>query len=196
MRSPRALTAKYIERIDGGPAIALDLDDANTLATENENSRTPFSGRPLQRKIVTLMIFFHEYAHAIFDHAVPRTDSVRWLTGYDVANEGFATLLEILLVDKMVATRRELGLTERDIDDLKDWKRQRLWSLKQKKSQHTVGAFYVWHKVYKRGGEDAMLDLLQRLDSRQLLALRFSYDKPSKNSSFGEDLSRMTLPSP
>ena len=187
---PHTPNGEYKEKADYGPDIIFKLDHPYTHSNESRNGHTMFPGRMLQHKIIALMIFFHEYAHGIFDQILSRPNQGwhRHEAAYDAVNEGFATLLELLLIDKLVEACIELGLSDRDIRDLKEWKRQHLWSLKKKKDTHTWGTFYFWHKIYKRAGEEGMLRVLHHLDAKYLLSLRFDYQSHRNNLLLGEEL--------
>ena len=128
--------------------------------------------RNIQGRIDTLLTFFHEYAHGIFDEAVfGRTGPwpLHVKRAYSAMTEGFAVMLELLLTDKMVAAREELGLTDRDVADLVLWKKARLHSLRRKRNFYAFGTLGFWHKIYKQEGEAGMLQFLNDLDGPRIL---------------------------
>jgi hypothetical protein len=146
--------------------------DAATMFTPQIAARVP--GQPISRRIAVLMSFMHEYLHGIFDEAVvPREARPIKLADEDwsiylALTEGFAVMNELLIIDKMVAARQELGLSDKDVADLKRRKQMRILTLRTDKDHYTLGTIYFWHKIYKQGGEAGMLEFLRSLDHSKI----------------------------
>lgn len=139
---------------------------------ELEYATFSYSGegnRPtMQRRISTLMVFFHEYAHGIFAETLGHGGWSTWIGPYQTLDEGFAVMLELLLIDKLIGASQEFGFSAKDIEDLKNWKKGRLSSLRRERNHYTKGVLQFWHRVYKQGGEAAMLRFLHSLDDKKL----------------------------
>ncbi|MFA6093149.1 MAG: hypothetical protein WCU88_08240 [Elusimicrobiota bacterium] len=131
---------------------------------------TPFdAAHAISANIARLVLLFHEYAHNILSlrvHAPPLPGEPH--NAFEAINEGFAVMLELLMIDKAVAAREELGLTQQDASDLLEWKRGRLSSLRRLRNHYTKGTLGFWHGIYKQGGEAAMLKTLDGLSDKQL----------------------------
>lgn len=148
-----------------------------TAGRELERSPSPFrDGRPISSRVARLVIAFHEYAHALFyahTGALPRED-MREETVLTAVNEGFAVMLELLVIDKMLAERASLGLSDEEAADLGAWKKQRIASLKRDRNMYTEGTLRVWHSVYRDGGEKAMLAMLGSLVPERMVGIPMS----------------------
>ena len=192
------ISGQYIPRKDYGPGLRLQIDRAWTHANENEIA-PGFLNIPMQRRVSALVILLHEEAHQIFDSVVP--DKQRAIPGfttdYDALTEGFAVVVELLAIDKILAARKELELTEQDVQDMKHWKKGRLSSLRREKSHYTFGTLYFWHRVLKREGEGGLRRVLERLKSLPLADANFLYGSRAKNRARGDELlARTSLDEP
>lgn len=140
------------------------------------DARVP--GEPIARRIAGLMVLAHEYSHGIFDEfVVPKEARPARMVGdavFYAMTEGFAVMSELLLIDKMAAARKELGLSEKDVADLIRRKNLRIMHLKREKDHYTFGTLYFWHKIYKEGGEAGMLDFLRSLNYQKISQVTLS----------------------
>lgn len=141
---------------------------------ELERAPGPFPDRrPMSSRVARLIITFHEYAHALFyDHTGAKpTEGMREETVLTAVNEGFAVMLELLVIDKALAARAELGLSEDEAQDMRRWKAGRIASLRRDKNQYTEGTLRVWHRLYREGGEKAMLAMLKSLVPERMVGI-------------------------
>lgn len=153
----------------GRGEIALQGPVLPVPGVEPARGGTPFEAAPsMDPGLMRLVTSFHEYAHALFyARTGSRRDSTNAFTAFDAVNEGFAVMLELLMIDKAVASREELGLSDGEVADLKAWKRGRFSELR-KRTHYTEGTLRFWHRVYKTGGEEAMLRTLDGLAVERL----------------------------
>jgi hypothetical protein len=152
--------------------------DFTTHSTEDENVDSDLNvvGMPklqVPRRIDSLVTFFHEMAHGVFDRAVPVPD--RFRTSLDSAfyalTEGFAVMLELVMIDRLSAARVEFGLSDADVSSLRASKRRRIQILRRVPNHLTEGTFHFWHGIYKRAGVTGMMQVLERLDPARVGAL-------------------------
>ena len=155
---------------DGGFSHDLDFSEVQPVIGGSGSAK-------IQARVDLLVTFVHEYAHGIFDDVVFGREGhpLHYHSGdtpsYSAMTEGFAVMMELLMADKMIAAREELGLTDRDVADLKLWKTTRLHSLQRKDNHYTFGAFRFWHALSKKEGEAGMLRFLESLDGPRLFAV-------------------------
>ena len=153
-----------------GPAeIALEGPDLPVPGRERSRVAPPFPGVPrMDSRLMRLVTAFHEYAHALFyERTGAKPDPANGFTAFDAVNEGFAVMLELLMIDKALAAREELGWSEADVQDLRTWKKGRLRML-HGRNHYTEGTLRFWHGIYRKGGEGAVLDTLDRLAPERL----------------------------
>lgn len=132
---------------------------------EREEHPGPFpQAEPMSGRMGRLVISFHEYGHALFyAHTKAVPEYMEAPTVQNAVNEGFAVLLELVMIDKVVADRKTLGLSPSEVKDLQRWKALRISSLKSLKNWYTEGTLGFWHKIYRGGGEKLMLETLDGL---------------------------------
>lgn len=172
--------------------------DFTTHATENElvESDLNVPGLPtlmIPRRIDNLATFFHEMAHGVFDRAVPVPDRFRTSldSGFFALTEGFAVMLEMVMIDRLSVARAEFGLSDADVAALQASKRRRIQILRRVPNHLTEGTFNFWHAVYKREGVPGMMRVLERLDpvlvgaiNRNSLEYRLIQDSPELFEAF------------
>ncbi|HAH05542.1 MAG TPA: hypothetical protein DCM05_03300 [Elusimicrobia bacterium] len=160
---------------------------------EHERSRTPFSrnaaknpelfNHGIQRWVARTVTLFHEYSHGVFHEltppisrgfSMPESDMIRVDLAM-VLDEGFAVMMETLLIDRMVENAKELGLTPEDVSDLKVRKTQRLLDMRHRRDHYTAGTYYFMHRLYKQEGAEGLLRFLKDLDMERLYTL-YTYD--------------------
>ncbi|MBI4055999.1 MAG: hypothetical protein HY399_00420 [Elusimicrobia bacterium] len=157
-------------------------DKFDIEANEERRQKTVFTqSRRLDPRSLTkqktqaLITLFHEYAHGIFDEVIvpeeQETSVAGKPTAYHVMTEGFAVMMEMLMMDKAIEERFFLGLTDQDVEDLGTWRKQRYEYLRKAKNHYTHGTLYFWHRLYKQEGEGGMLRFLQGLDVEKLRSM-------------------------
>lgn len=161
-----------------GKMIGYAAPEASFLGDAKAKSPTPFEDddvvTPLSARLGSL---FHEYAHALF-HVRTRAPSVPRTEGdsaMEAVNEGFAVTLELLMIDKVLADHEGLGLSEEDLAGLSRFKKGRLLYLRQSRNHYTEGTLRFWHAIYRRGGEAAMLKMLDALDAERLARIPYTH---------------------
>jgi hypothetical protein len=128
----------------------------------------------VQSKIEQLFTSVHEYAHAVFDDAVGRDIGRRPPeTAYDAMTEGFAVEVERLVLAGMLRDAKTLGLSARDVTDIRGILKTRRQWLIEEESPYAEGA-PVWAKAHATGGEAGMLALLSSLRSKRLMETKRS----------------------
>jgi len=192
MADVRGLYARFFPGLDPGLPVSLRFEahertDANLVrddghgtirlrgpvppggASDRALGGSPFKAGPVMSgRIMRLVTVFHEYGHVIFYHRTgARPDDTRGFTAFDAVNEGFAVTLELLMIDKAVAAREELGLSEREAAELREWKRERLAMLRGR-NHYTEGTLRVWHKLYRSGGQAALQSAADSLAPERL----------------------------
>lgn len=162
-------------------------------SNERELAPTAFSAddlpsplnRAVRRGLARILTFFHEYAHGVFHEIIPsisrgfilpEEDGIR-INAETALNEGFAVMLELLLVDKMLSRPGDFGLGPEEIEDARSWKAQRLRDMRHARNHYTQGTFYFIHKIYKQEGEAGLLKFLEDLDTQRLYELA-THDLP------------------
>lgn len=147
-----------------------------------------------KRRNADLVMMIHEYAHGIYaEFTNPEridTQGDYYNTADAALNEGFAVMVELLACDGLINEADALGLDERDCDDLREWKRQRIRSLhrifqrtlkgnaeertkargKEGGMAYTEGVIEFMHKVYKERGIEGFVEFLRTLDARKTLS--------------------------
>lgn len=154
------------------------------------------NGHLFRRRIVDLIAMLHEYAHGIYEETVgyrPIPLPPGYYNTVDAAfNEGFAVLIEMLAGQKMEQDAEKLKLDQRDVEDLREFRRQRIQSLhgnfRDSRSPdesvkrrglrgiaYTEGTVKLLHKIYKKGGIEGVRDFLLSIDrNKTLTTLRTS----------------------
>lgn len=173
--------------------ITLIEDAPLGAANERERTLTPFARSAdknpglfklaIQRWVSRAVTLFHEYSHGVFHQLtpgisrgmnLPESDMLR-VDVATVLDEGFAVLMETLLIDRLLAGAGEPGLTPEDAADLRVRKKQRLFDMRHRRDHYAAGTYYFMHKLYKREGEAGVLSFLKDLDMARLYTL-FTYD--------------------
>jgi hypothetical protein len=173
--------------------ITLLEDSPLGAANERERTLTPFARSAaknpglfklaIQRWVSRAVTLFHEYSHGVFHQLTPGISRGMNLPEPDmirvdlaaVMDEGFAVMMELLLIDRMAASAGELGLSPGDVSDLRVRKKQRLFDMRHRRDHYAAGTYYFIHRLYKREGEEGLLSFLKDLDMGRLYTL-FTYD--------------------
>lgn len=201
--------AEYYPSLDGIAKIQLitnqDLSKQREYASletggmlESQSIGTTSEHR-YQRKIHDLIVAVHEYAHGVYEQNVHSRAKQKlaevieqdaYYATVDAAyNEGFAILVEFLIVNKLLLYADTLGLGERDIEDLRWWKSQRFESLirmrrheKQlqterndatylfKGTAYSEGFVRIFSRQYREGGTAKVNEFLESIDPTVSLA--------------------------
>ena len=159
----------YRVSTDGPVEIELEGHHLPVPGREEPRILTPFGGTPrMAGHLVRLVTAFHEYAHALFyERTGSKPDSRNGYTALDAVSEGFAVTLELLMIDKALAAREELDLSDADVQDLRTWKRGR-FAILRRRDHYTEGTLRFWHGIFKKGGEAAVLSTLDSLSPERL----------------------------
>lgn len=145
------------------------------------------AGIPGKRKIIDFLTIAHEYSHAVFDQIVFDRRGIsqegRWPQDSQLAHpitEGFAVLVETLLIDVMKTHPKGFDLEQADLADIDNWKKGRAQNLRLAKNGYTEGfAHLMWH-IYLAGarteqgitpelGIKAVRNFLDQIDGNKIL---------------------------
>jgi hypothetical protein len=140
--------------------------DGNVFSAIGERDATK-----VQPKIEQIVTSVHEFAHALFDEAVRRPVAERpSTTSYDAMTEGFAVKVERLVMQGMIRDQKELGLSARDVSDLRNILDARARWLESEDTPYAEGT-PVWHRLHSEGGEEAMAAFLGNLKADRMMAV-------------------------
>jgi hypothetical protein len=124
----------------------------------------------LQAKIEQLVTFVHEFAHALFDHAVRSPGERAAYTAYDAMTEGFAVTLEQAMVERLLAAPAEAGLSERDVRDLTRLAQARRAWLAQEDTHYAEGVLALG-RLHQEEGDEGLAAFIGALRAERLTAL-------------------------
>lgn len=171
------------EWVQGVPRITLALGDSLVSVREAQDqvlTAGPFGGDHLYRRgVVDLIFFVHEYAHALFDRflGVPAETDVQCVSR--ALSEGFAVLLEILILDEL--SREPDGDAFYRVD-LEKRRRQRVEWLRRVLDPDPAPALQAYAEgteimvgVYRQGGVEAVKSFLLGLNPARASALQRSH---------------------
>ena|GEM_PF-4366007 len=138
--------------------------------------------------VIDTLIMLHEYAHGLYAEMTGLLRSEGQVGAYydtaDAAfNEGFAVFMELMAGARLEQDAALWGWGERQKADLREWRRQRSQWLHQvfqksrrgeavKSMAYVEGTFKLLHKAFKKGGLEAVQNLLRSLDVKKTLAVR------------------------
>ena len=121
----------------------------------------------VQQKIDHLILFSHEFTHALFDDAVGKSENHAPLSAYSALTEGFALVLEQALVESMLGRPEQLRLSSRDALDLSALSRARRQWLAATDTHYSEG-IQPWRAAFERGGQAAVRELHSSLSARRM----------------------------
>lgn len=121
-----------------------------------EETYTFVTDKKMRRRVTDTVIMAHELTHAVYDKVIGRHSNITREDNYQqtadhAINEGFAVMMELLLIDELKANPSLLNLDQRDLEDLEIRKKARLFDLKKNRTGYTEGTYRVLHRVYTEG---------------------------------------------
>lgn len=121
-----------------------------------EETYTFGTDKRIRRRVTDTVVMAHELTHAVYDKIVGRHSNITREDNYQqtadhAINEGFAVMMELLLIDALKANPSLLNLDQRDLEDLEIRKKARLFDLKKNKTGYTEGTYRILHRVYTEG---------------------------------------------
>ncbi|GEM_PF-4459700 len=122
----------------------------------DEETYTFATDKKMRRRVTDTVIMAHELTHAVYDKVIGKHSSITREDNYQqtadhAINEGFAVMMELLLIDVLKANPGLLNLDQRDLEDLEIRKKARLFELKKQKNGYTEGTYRILHRVYTEG---------------------------------------------
>jgi len=187
---PRPEAGRYSIWFDAAKPLANQRDYGNL---ETRSFDGPYLFR---RRIADLVNAIHEYAHALYSEETGGMETEKLLppdihkTTADAAlTEGFAVMIELLSCDMLAADADKLGLDERDLRDLQEWRNGRMiYMLQTHRAAHSAnekerkwgtkamiyaeGTVKIFHKLYKAGGMAKVIEFLHSIDRKKASATK------------------------
>lgn len=169
-----------------------ELEIKSVFQTSSDTEKKTYIYR---RRINDLILMIHEYAHGIFyeftkkqkadgkENTTNEQKTHYYFTLDAALNEGFAVLMETLIINRLIEHAEEFDLDQRDLSDLKHWKGERFLSLLKKQriekekgeltkaTAYSQGFIRLMTKIYRSGGIDSIKEFLERIDSETTLSI-------------------------
>ncbi len=146
--------------------LSYGVKDSSTLAPEDLILGIAPYPKEVKRKLFDIEVISHEMSHAIFDQITSFDSKVYFdsnvvspETGNNLIdpalNEGFASLMELLMVDLVKRNPGLLDLSPADVETLEKESRKRMFDLAERDfggtdiSHYQEGLFKIMHNIYK-----------------------------------------------